>query len=173
MDVFLYEKALIWYYFQNSEMHFCFTVSEMTTCRPVEKRDLCTCPFQGLPRLARPGREELNPSSDSAHHLSSLVRSAFPSHCSCPCPINVFLTLMFAFKILVFLWESPKFQMNLPWDVWITLSLFPVASFVAGCFTSRSSVHTARVPLPSGGCIQTDSGTASEVWEPSHRCVHC
>lgn len=31
---------------------------------------------------------------------------------------------------------------------------------------------TARIPLPSRGGIQTDSGTASEVWEPNHCSVH-
>lgn len=36
-------------------------------------------------------------------------------------PLTFFLTLKFAFKILVFLWESHRFQINLPWSARMTL----------------------------------------------------
>lgn len=137
--------------------------------------------FPGSASAGQASRKGPNAGCDAAHHLSSSVRSASPSRPSCPLPVNVFffLTLKFAFKIFVFLWESHISQINLPRNVRITVSLFAVASFVAGMFhfKERCQTQPACPCLPVAASRQTrwqhqKSGSltiaTSTRWEPGH-----
>lgn len=142
----------------------------MTQCRPVEKRDPCTCHFQGPPQLVRRSREEPNPSSDPVRHLSSSARVPFCS--SCPLPINVF----FNPEICIQNTRLPLGKPQIPNQPSVKCpndspsSLWPAP--LRGGLTSGSSAAQPASPSLFVASSRQTRGTASEVWDPDHRCVH-
>lgn len=127
-------------------MHFRFTTSEMTKYYPLENLNLCTCFFQSLPQLTR-------------HSFRRKWTETIFKFCSSSlqtCLSTSFFLLMFSLHYLFFeSWrfylkylplQSFLFQIKPPWNLWMNLSLFGVASLF-GCFISRSNFKHDTRPL--------------------------
>lgn len=131
--------------------------------------------FPGSASAGQASRKGPNAGCDAAHHLSSSVLSASPSRPSCPLPVNVFF--FFNPEICIQNICLPLGKPHIPNQPSAKCPNYslPLRRGQLRCrdVSLQGAVSDpARMPLPSRGCIQTDSVTASEVWEPNHCYVH-
>lgn len=118
--------------------------------------NLCTCYFQSLPQLTRLSFRWKGIETAFKFSSWSMQICVFVSFSSRPLPIIFVLTLIFLFKIFIFLWQGHIFQIKLLWNVRIILLLLVMACLLFGCVSFQGAVsNTTHILLFSCSFINT------------------